>query len=102
MGASEALTSALPHLGIVFSFTQGVDFHPDPSRASSSRQLRWKTGKLETSRGNFPHLDHVPRHREEELPVKFTADNRSDLHTSLQKPIHTQSKIYTDKALLLL
>ncbi|XP_057569864.1 uncharacterized protein LOC130839656 [Hippopotamus amphibius kiboko] len=32
MGANEGFTSVLPHLGIVFSFTRGVAFHPDASR----------------------------------------------------------------------
>ena len=35
VGVSEGLTSALPNLGIVFSFMQGVDFHPDPSRGQA-------------------------------------------------------------------
>lgn len=44
MGASEGLTSVLPNLGM-FSFKQGVAFHPDPSKRKGSILSQWKPMK---------------------------------------------------------
>ena len=79
---------------------QGANFHLDSSRDTAPNNHNGMQGELETQGGDCLHLDHMPRHEEEELPVKFTTDNESALHTSLQKPINAPSKIYTDKALL--
>ena len=71
---------------------QDANFLPDSSRDTTPDNHNGMQGERETQGGDCPHSDHVPRHEEEELPVKSTADNESDLPPPLQKPINALSK----------